>query len=77
VRKEGKVLKHQAKAAAVHSNIVQRVVVKLYLSPVGCLQSGDDAQQRRLSAAAGTEQADDLSLVGVKRHFVEDGVGGE
>jgi len=72
VREQREVLEHQPEAALMDRHARQVAPVERHRSRVGCFQSGDDAQQRRLAAAGRAEQADDLAGVGVERDIVED-----
>ena len=63
MRKEGVVLEHEAKAAAMHGHGGEVLPAQADLALVGMFQPGDDAQQRRFAAAAWPQEADDLAGV--------------
>ena len=65
---EGVLLEHDA---AVGAGTLDELSVAVDLAAGGLEQSGDNIQQGALAAAGGSDDADELVVVDVKRHAVE------
>ena len=71
VREEGIALEHGVDVALVGRQAVDVLAHKDHVAAVRGLKAADDAQQRRLAAARGTEQGDELIVVDVEIDVVE------
>ncbi len=65
------VLEHEADLAVAHVRARGVLAVEQHLAGVGLFQPGDDAQQRGLAAARGTEQGDQFAGGEIERDVVE------
>ena len=66
IAEQGVVLEDEADAPLGSGNVVDPAAVDEDVAAVGILQAGQHAQNRRLAAAAGTEEGDELALVDAK-----------
>ena len=66
IAEQGVVLEDEADAPLGSGNVVDPAAVDEDVAAVGILQAGQHAQDRRLAAAAGTEEGDELALVDAK-----------
>ena len=73
VREELFVLEHHPDAAAVGGQASDVSPVQVDRARRGHDEAGDDAQERRLAAAGGAEQGDDLGVADGQRSVAEDG----
>ena len=63
IAEQSVVLEDEADAPLGSGNVVDPAAVDENVAAVGILQAGQHAQNRRLAAAAGTEEGDELALV--------------
>ena len=61
--KECQVLEHQAEAPLLRGQPVERSAIESHGPRVGLLEPGQQPQESALSAAAGTQQAQELALI--------------
>ncbi len=65
---QGIVLEYHTDLAPMHWRVADILAVETDLALVGLDESGDGAQQCRLAAAAGAEQAEELAIGEGERH---------
>src|SRR5262249_19026280 len=69
VRKKSVALEHHAEAAVARLEIVDHAPVDADFARGRVLETGNHAQRRRLAAAGGTDEGDELAVVDVEVRF--------